>query len=151
MRPNHIQYFLTIAFAAALRGTCIRRRVGAVLTKNGHIVSTGYNGAPPGGKHCIDEGCLMHNDRCIRTIHAEMNAVIQAKEKADTLFSTDMPCINCLKALLSHNKDIVIYYVREYRDAERDIFIADQGLRDNQIIQIKESEIESFIKHISIQ
>ena len=77
-RPSWDTYFLEIAKLVASRSTCPRASVGAVIVKNNRILSTGYNGAPPGEPHCVDVGCLMVNNHCERTVHAETNAVIQA-------------------------------------------------------------------------
>ena len=77
-RPNWDTYFLNIAKEVATRSTCPRASVGAVIVKDNHILSTGYNGAPSGEPHCTDIGCLMVNRHCERTIHAETNAVVQA-------------------------------------------------------------------------
>lgn len=128
MRPSLTTYFMMLALAAAQRSTCPRRSVGAVLTKAGRVISTGYNGAPPKMSDCLDDGCLMYADsdreRCINTIHAELNALIHAKEVGDLLVTTDQPCINCLKAALSHNPEIQIVYLHPYADAARDHFVS---------------------------
>lgn len=122
-RLNIIQYGMVIAKAVALRSTCPRRSVGAVLMNKGRIISTGYNGAPPGMQSCDENGCLMVNDHCVNTIHAEANALLRAREVGDILVSTDKPCLACLKASLSHNPDIKIYYYRDYRDDDRTAFV----------------------------
>ena len=67
-----------VARAMAQLGTCKRSKVGAVIVRNGRIISTGYNGSPPGQDHCLDVGCLMENGHCIRCTHAEMNALMFA-------------------------------------------------------------------------
>ena len=77
-RPNWNEYFINIAKEVASRATCPRASVGAVIVKDNRILSTGYNGALPGEPHCTDVGCLMENNHCERTIHAETNAVAQA-------------------------------------------------------------------------
>ncbi len=77
-RPGWNQYFLSIAKEVASRATCPRASVGAVIVRDNRILSTGYNGSLPGELHCIDIGCLMVNNHCERTIHAETNAVVQA-------------------------------------------------------------------------
>ena len=121
-------YFIDIAIKTAERGTCPRRRVGAVLVLNKRIISAGYNGSPSGLEHCDDVGCLMYlapgeeRPRCIRTVHAEMNAILRAREVGDTLYCTDQPCINCFKIAVSHNPDIRIVYIHEYPDEARDLF-----------------------------
>ncbi len=71
-------YFLNIAKDVASRSTCPRASVGAVIVKGNRVLSTGYNGAPPGEPHCTEVGCLMENGHCERTVHAETNAVAQA-------------------------------------------------------------------------
>ena len=77
-RPSREEYYMSIAEIVAERSTCARAKVGAVLIdpKTNRIVATGYNGSAKGAPHCIEEGCLMHKDHCIRTIHAEMNAIL---------------------------------------------------------------------------
>jgi len=77
-RPNWDEYFMKIAEDVATRATCSRAAVGAVLVKDYRIISTGYNGAPAGEPHCMEEGCVMENGHCTRAVHAEVNAVCQA-------------------------------------------------------------------------
>ena len=85
MRPTADQYFLKIATVVAERSTCLRHHIGAIVVKDKHILSTGYNGAPANCKDCLELGCL-RNERNIpsgtqheicRAIHAEQNAIIQ--------------------------------------------------------------------------
>ncbi len=105
--------------------TCTRRAVGCVLTDDrDRVVATGYNGAPRGVRHCIDDGCLPGPDGgCIRAVHAELNACLQCSGDARTAYCTDQPCINCLKALM--NKGVKhIFYWRAYEDKARDDFMA---------------------------
>lgn len=75
-RPSWEEYFFSLTNLVATRSTCPRLSVGAVLVKNKRVIGMGYNGAPDGEPHCIDEGCLMVDDHCVRTIHGEMNALI---------------------------------------------------------------------------
>jgi len=77
-RPNWDNYFLNIAKEVSTRSTCPRASVGAVIVRDNRILSTGYNGAPPDEPHCTKVGCLVENNHCERTIHAETNAVAQA-------------------------------------------------------------------------
>lgn len=67
--------FDNIVKAIAQLGTCRRSKVGAIIVRDGRIISTGYNGSPPGEPHCLDIGCLMDNGHCVRTVHAESNAI----------------------------------------------------------------------------
>lgn len=122
-------YFLTIAIAASLRSTCNRRAVGAVLVKERRVISTGYNGAPPGLEHC-GEKHVMFDGHCINTIHGEQNALIAARDQGDHLYCTDQPCIMCFKLALAHNPDIIVVYLRKYPDLARDHFIERHGLQD---------------------
>ncbi len=107
-RPNWDEYFMIIAEEVASRSTCTRASVGAVIAKDHRILSTGYNGAPPGEAHCTEVGCLMENNHCERTIHAETNAVAQAARfgmpiEGATLYfwsnrySTGEPVESCIK------------------------------------------------------
>jgi len=76
MRDNWDVYFLRVADVIKDRSTCTRLSVGSVIVKENKIISTGYNGSPSGEEHCIDVGCLMKKGHCIRTIHAELNAIM---------------------------------------------------------------------------
>lgn len=117
-RPSWDDYFMDIAFAAAKRATCPRKRVGAVIAKNKNILTTGYNGSLPDFDHCDNVGCDIKNNHCVRTIHAEVNAILQAAKNGTcidgaTLYVTARPCDNCAK--LAAGAGIVkILYSEEY-------------------------------------
>ncbi|MGE5575872.1 MAG: deoxycytidylate deaminase [Syntrophothermus sp.] len=127
-RPSWDAYFMEIAGLVAKRSTCLRRQVGAVMVKDKHILSTGYNGAPSGVPHCIDVGCLREelgipsgerHELC-RAIHAEQNAIIQAALHGvslarATLYCTHQPCILCTKMLINAGIKRVVYQ-GEYPD-----------------------------------
>lgn len=97
------EYFLQMAEHAATRATCNRLKVGCVIVKNRHIVSTGYNGSIHGHAHCEGEGCLLNDEgRCIRTVHAEENAVLHADRDdlvGATAYITHESCEKCAKTL----------------------------------------------------
>lgn len=100
------QYFLDIAKMAATRGTCDRKRVGAVIVVNRSIVSTGYNGSMPGRPHCDDIGHQMEDGHCIRTVHAEANAIVQAARfgvsiQNASIYVSCSPCWQCAKMIAS--------------------------------------------------
>ena len=78
MRPDWDSYFLKIAYAVSERSTCDRAFVGCVLVLEKRILTTGFNGSPAGQGHCDEIGHLMVDGHCVRTIHAETNAIIQA-------------------------------------------------------------------------
>jgi len=114
-------YFMKIAEVVSLRSTCIKRKVGAVLVKDSHILSTGYNGAPSGFKHCTPEICVRKNlksgekPELCRGVHAEINCIIQAaihgtSIKGNTiLYSTTFPCMNCLKLIINAGIKKLLY------------------------------------------
>jgi len=105
-RPSWDTHWLHIAQLTAARSTCPRASVGCVLTIDNRIVSTGYNGAIAGAPHCADVGCDVRNGHCIRTVHAEANAVADAARRgvaiADaTAYVTHAPCRTCAMLLVS--------------------------------------------------
>lgn len=114
-RPAWDNYFLKLAMLVSERATCPRMHVGCVLVKDKRILSTGYNGSIPGDGHCEDDGCLIVDNHCVRTIHAEMNAIIQCSihgvnAQGATAYVTNMPCTNCAKALIAAGiKEVIIF------------------------------------------
>ena len=122
MRPDWDSYFMKIAFAVSERSTCDRALVGCVLVLEKRILTTGFNGSPAGLDHCDEVGHLLVEGHCVRTIHAETNAIIQAalhgvSTRGSTCYVTHLPCINCTKALI--NAGIVrIVYGDAYRTDE---------------------------------
>lgn len=126
-RPEWNEYFGEITKQVALRSTCVRKKVGAIIVKDKNIISTGYNGSIRGLEHCETVGCLMIEGHCTRTIHAEANAIIQAAkhglmiDRAEIYISAS-PCFNCFK-LIANSGITKIYFMEFYRD-ERIIKIA---------------------------
>ncbi|HEX7568385.1 MAG TPA: cytidine/deoxycytidylate deaminase family protein [Anaerolineaceae bacterium] len=122
MRPDWDSYFLKIAFAVSERSTCDRALVGCVLVLDKRILTTGFNGSPAGQPHCDEVGHLLVEGHCVRTIHAETNAIIQAalhgvSSKGSTCYLTHFPCIHCTKVLI--NAGIVrLVYSEDYRTDE---------------------------------
>ncbi len=105
---------MQIARTVATRATCPRASVGCVLTRDRRILTTGYNGAPRGVAHCTEVGCLMVNDHCQRTTHAEANAVVQAalhgvSLEGATAYCTHHPCVNCVKLFISAGIRQIVY------------------------------------------
>ncbi len=114
MRPDWDSYFMKIAAAVSERSTCDRASVGCVLVLEKRILTTGFNGSPTGQPHCDDAGHLMVDGHCVRTIHAETNAIIQAalhgvSTKGSTCYVTHVPCINCTKALINAGVSRLVY------------------------------------------
>jgi dCMP deaminase len=113
---------MEMAHVVAKRSTCLRRKVGAILVKDKHILSTGYNGAPKGLKHCSEVGCLREkldvpsgerHELC-RGLHAEQNAIIQAAVfgisiKDSVLYCTNTPCVVCVKMLINAGFNGIVF------------------------------------------
>lgn len=119
-RPPWDVYFGNLAKQVATRSTCNRKKVGAIIVKDRNILSTGYNGSIRGSKHCTEVGCLIENGHCVRTIHAEANAIIQSAKhgvKIDNsyIYVTASPCFNCFK-LIANAGIKKIFYFEFYRD-----------------------------------
>jgi len=143
-RPSWENYFMGITVLVAKRSTCLRRSVGAVIVKDKRILTTGYNGAPSGIRHCLEVGCLREqlnvasgerHELC-RGIHAEQNAIIQAafhgvSIEDSTLFCTNLPCSICAKMIINAGIKKV-YYQSGYADA-----ISEDMLREASVEIIK--------------
>lgn len=113
-RPSWDEYFLDIAEKVSSRSTCLRLKVGCVLVaEDNRILATGYNGSPKGMEHCIDEGCLKNDQgRCIRTVHAEINAILSVDShlrKNSVLYCTHEPCEHCTKSIIQAGIKKVVY------------------------------------------
>jgi dCMP deaminase len=131
---------MKIASAVSERSTCDRALVGCVLVRDKRILTSGFNGSPAGQDHCDESGHLMVDGHCVRTIHAETNAIIQAalhgvSTRDSTCYVTHLPCINCTKALI--NAGIVrIVYGEAYR------------MDENAMAFLKAAEIE-VVHHVN--
>jgi len=132
-RLTRDEYFLAISNIVGARATCDRLWCGVVLVLDGEIVATGYNGAPSGLPECDEVGHLMvveadGREHCKRTVHAELNALYQAKKrhknlKGATAYVNATPCEICLSELLKHGITRVICG-SVYRSTEREEFTA---------------------------
>jgi len=126
-RETWEQYFMRLAQHTATRATCNRLHAGAVIVKDNYVLAGGYNGSIRDTPHCEDEGvgCLMMNDHCVRTIHSEANAMIQAArtgvqiEGAD-IYVTHTPCWTCFK-LIANAGIKRIYYGELYDNKDNEI------------------------------
>jgi dCMP deaminase len=94
--------------------------VGATIVRDKRIIAGGYNGSVSGSVHCVDEGCYVIDGHCVRTVHAEANALLQcakfgvATEGAD-IYVTHFPCLQCCKQLIQSGIRTV-YYAEDYRN-----------------------------------
>ncbi len=131
LRPGWDEYFINIAKVIATRATCLRRKYGAVITKDNIIVSTGYNGAPAGMKDCLEVGkCtrkelqIPHGERyeLCHSVHAEANAIIRASGEElngatiyisgndhDSGECLSEPCMMCKRMILNARIKKVVY------------------------------------------
>ncbi|MBF0489754.1 MAG: cytidine/deoxycytidylate deaminase family protein [Candidatus Omnitrophica bacterium] len=131
-RPNWDEYFLKLAMLASERATCPRMHCGCVLVKNKNVISTGYNGSIPGDEHCEDVGCMVVDNHCVRTVHAEMNALVQAARRGNAVegssaYVTNMPCTTCAKSLIVAGiKRVVIF--SDYHDTLAETFFSKAGV-----------------------
>ena len=120
MRITREEQMIMYALVTALRSTCGRKSVGAVIELEGRVIATGYAGPPSGFSHCSPECMKEHESGCSRTIHAEQNAVAYAARhgiatKGSTLYCTLSPCDTCAKSIISAGIKRVIY-LEPYRN-----------------------------------
>ena len=114
MRKPWDQYFMDMAKMVATRATCDRLRVGAIIVRDKRAIASGYNGSVSGDVHCQDAGCKMADGHCIRTIHAESNAILQCARfgvstGGATLYVTHFPCLSCAKQIIQAGIGKVVY------------------------------------------
>ena len=131
-RPSWDDYFMNIAFTVAERSTCDRAHVGAVIVRDRRILTTGYNGAPAGLPHCDEVGHLMVDGHCVRTLHAEQNAIIQAALHGvdiagSTIYVTHQPCLTCAKMIINAGITRVVY-AGNYPDGHSRQFLKDANI-----------------------
>jgi dCMP deaminase len=132
MRPGWDEYFMQIARTVATRATCPRASVGAVLVRDRRILTTGYNGAPRNVAHCTEAGCEIAGDHCVRSTHAEANAVVQGALygiglAGATAYCTHQPCVNCAKLLISAGIERIVY-ADAYFDTFAQQLLAEAGV-----------------------
>lgn len=139
-RPPIDEYFMEIAHVVAKRSTCRRHNIGAILVRDRHILSTGYNGAPSGCKDCLELGCLRdelgipsgQKHEICRAVHAEQNAIIQAalhgvSTDGAMMYITVNPCVICAKMIVN-SKIKKVVYESTYPDAQGIEFLKEAGI-----------------------
>jgi dCMP deaminase len=124
-RVSWDRYFMNLAVQAASRSTCPRKSVGAVIVRDKAVLATGYNGSIRGLPHCTEVGCLMENSHCVRTVHAEANALLQAARHGVSIdgadiYVTSSPCWDCFKLIANAGVRRVLYgeFYREQKRLE---------------------------------
>lgn len=152
------QYFMAQSHLLALRSTCTRLTVGATIVRDNRIIAGGYNGSIAGGTHCIDDGCYVIDNHCVRTIHAEMNAIIQCAKfgvptEGSTIYVTHFPCLQCCKSLIQAGVKAV-YYAVDYKNHPYAMeLFAQAGVKVKQvhtknIIDLQREEKQDFIHQL---
>lgn len=155
-RPSWDEYFMSIAELVGSRATCSRGRSGCVIVRDKRILVTGYVGSPVGEPHCDEVGHEMHkvinddateSEHCVRTAHAEQNAISQAAKlgisiDGATLYCHMTPCYTCAKMLINAGIKKVIV-LKDYHRGKRsqDIF-EHSGV----VFQLLTNEIEDYSK-----
>jgi len=156
MRPSWDEYFLEIVKVVASGATCDRGRNGAVIVKNRRMLTTGYVGSPIGLPHCDEVGHMLHDvvdengkisKHCVRTIHAEQNAILQAalhgvSTEGSTIYTKFEPCFVCAKMIINAGIKRVVCERRYHADRlTRRIF------KEAQIeLVVLKDEVESYPK-----
>lgn len=138
------QYFMAQSHLLALRSTCTRLTVGATIVRDKRIIAGGYNGSIAGGTHCIDDGCYVIDHHCVRTIHAEMNAILQCAKfgvptEGAEIYVTHFPCLQCCKSLIQAGIKAV-YYAENYKNHPYAVELFAQAG-----VKVKQVEVEQVI------
>jgi len=148
------EYFIEICRAVALRATCNRGKVGCIIAKNKQILVTGYAGSPKGLPHCDEVGHQMrktiHEDgretmHCIRTTHAEQNAICQAAKLGiaideSTLYCKMTPCIACAKMIINAGIKRIVCEKKYHAGQESEDLFNQSGIE----INFLSNEIEAY-------
>lgn len=141
-RPSWDEYFMEIARTVAKRATCDRGRSGCVIVKDKHILVTGYVGSPRGLPHCDDVGHqlkkVVHEDgtvttHCMRTVHAEQNAITQAARlgialDGATLYCKMTPCRTCAMLIINCGIKRVVCEKKYHAGAESEEMFRQAGV-----------------------
>ena len=127
------EYFMAIAEQVASRSTCDRKHIGAVIVRDKTILSTGYNGSLRGSPHCDEAGHDIENGHCVRTVHAEANAVAQAAKNGvaideSEIYVTASPCLSCFK-LIANSGIRTVFYKEFYRDVRITDYAREAGIQ----------------------
>lgn len=116
------QYFMAQSVLLSTRSTCTRLAVGATVVRDRRVISGGYNGSVSGDVHCSEVGCYVVDGHCVRTVHAEVNAIIQcakfgvATEGAD-IYVSHFPCLQCTKTIIQAGI-ANLYFLNDYRTSD---------------------------------
>ena len=130
-RPPWDLQFMRLAYVTAERGSCLRKKVGALIVRDRdkRVISSGYNGAPRGMPDCLEVGCDVRvidgRESCVRTLHAESNALDLCGPLSEphTIYTTVIPCRNCALRIIQHGITRVVFH--EYYESQGTKEVAD--------------------------
>ena len=154
IRPSWDDYFLEVANAISKRATCDRGRSGCVIARDRRILVTGYVGSPAGLPHCDEAGHLfkktIHEDghvtnHCVRTVHAEQNAICQAAKfgisiDGATLYCRMTPCITCSMLLINSGIIRVVCEKRYHNAVDSEKLLKEAGV----ILEYQSTDIQQY-------
>ncbi|MCL6089862.1 MAG: cytidine/deoxycytidylate deaminase family protein [Candidatus Thermoplasmatota archaeon] len=161
-RPSWDQYFMRMAFLAASRSNCTRRKVGAVIVKDKNVLATGYNGPPSGTVHCDVVGCIRdelnvpsgeRHELC-RGLHAEQNAIIQAAVhgvsiRDSVIYITTHPCVVCSKMLMNSQIREVIF-AQGYPDELSELMLMESTIKKRRF-ELPQEEVRIMLGDFYLQ
>ena len=141
-RPSWDEYFMEIAHTVSKRATCDRGRSGCIIARDRQILVTGYVGSPKGLPHCDESGHQMkkvlHEDghttmHCVRTVHAEQNAICQAARlgisiEGATLYCRMTPCRVCAMLIINCGIKRVVCEKKYHAGQESETMFAEAGV-----------------------
>ncbi len=153
-RPSWDEYFLRVSDVVADRATCNRGEAGCVIAKNKRILTTGYVGAPAGLPHCSEVGHqikeVTHEDgteskHCVRTTHAEQNAIVQAARlgvsvEGATLYCKMTPCYTCAKMIINAGIERVVAKKDYHASQDTKKIFKEAGVK----LEILNNEVEQY-------
>lgn len=154
-RPTWDEYFFEVMDAVAKRATCDRGRSGCVIAKNKRILASGYVGSPSGCRHCDESGHEMHkvvkedgseSSHCIRTAHAEQNAIAHAARvgialEGSTLYCQMTPCYVCAKMIINAGIERVVSRNDYHSGARSKEIFAEAGVA----FELMNDKIEEYV------
>ncbi|MEC6747544.1 ComE operon protein 2 [Marinilactibacillus sp. XAAS-LB27] len=145
------QYFMSQSMLLAMRSTCTRLSVGATIVREKRVISGGYNGSVSGDVHCIEHGCYVVDGHCVRTVHAEINAILQCskfgvKTEGSDIYVTHFPCLQCTKTIIQAGIQ-KIYYLRDYHNNDYALKLLEHAKIDVEQVDVP-SDLFQNIGHL---
>lgn len=145
-RPSLSETWINVASQVAQRATCPRAQVGTVIVdSNDCIVSSGYNGSPEREPHCHERGCFLVHNHCVRAVHSEMNALLQAAKRGVstrncTLYCTLEPCLPCTTAIITAGISRIIY-LNDYHIDNEEYALKQERIRQHNVVWLNKERV----------